>query len=127
MDRKKRKVKMEEQNQIHSATDDHETPFLEPDLTRDIFKQIWTRKAQERGGTGFQNTDVMDHEIGTGASKKIRPTFANPNALKLSGELVRIFITETVRRAATVAEAEGGAKVEAIHLERILPQLLLDF
>ncbi|GMI92895.1 hypothetical protein HRI_002958800 [Hibiscus trionum] len=160
MDRKKRKVKIEEQNQIHSAMDDHETPFLEPDLTRDIFKQIWTRKAQgfaissfsvltifsfhfslnsqlktkdfgvlipERGGTGFQNTDAMDHEIGAGASKKIRPTFANPNALKLSGELVRIFITETVQRAATVAEAEGGAKVEAIHLERILPQLLLDF
>ncbi|KAL4313565.1 hypothetical protein GQ457_01G016930 [Hibiscus cannabinus] len=97
----------------------------------------------ERGGMGFQNTDAMDSEIGAGTSKKIRPTFgnlfpskmsffrvyinskidginliaANPNALKLSCEL----------RAATVAEAEGGGKVEAIHLERILPQLLLDF
>ncbi|KAK8709923.1 hypothetical protein V6N13_060921 [Hibiscus sabdariffa] len=127
MDKKRRKVKIEEQNQINSAMDDHETPFLEPDLTRDIFKQIWTRKAQERGGIGFQNTDAMDSEIGAATSKKIRPTFANPNALKLSCELVRIFITESVQRAATVAEAEGGGKVEAIHLERILPQLLLDF
>ncbi|KAK8483133.1 hypothetical protein V6N12_066262 [Hibiscus sabdariffa] len=91
-----------------AAFDDHETPSLEPDLTRDIFKQIWTRKAQERGGMGFQNTDAMDSEIGAGTSKKIRPTFANPNALKLSCELVRIFITESVQRAATVAEPEGG-------------------
>ncbi|KAK8499861.1 hypothetical protein V6N12_072564 [Hibiscus sabdariffa] len=101
MDKKRRKVKIEEQNQINSAMDDHETPFLEP---------IWTRKAQERGGIGFQNTDAMDSEIGAATSKKIRPTFANPNALKLSCELVRIFITESVQRAATVAEAEGGGK-----------------
>ncbi|KAL4282944.1 hypothetical protein GQ457_16G031490 [Hibiscus cannabinus] len=57
--------------------DDNETPALEPDLTRDIFKQIWTRKAQEREGIGFQNTDVIDSEVGAGASKKIRPTFGN--------------------------------------------------
>ncbi|KAE8663479.1 Centromere protein X isoform 4 [Hibiscus syriacus] len=127
MDKKRRKVKIEEQNQINSAMDDHETPVLEPDLTRDIFKQIWTRKAQEREGIDFHQTDAMDSEVVAGTSKKIRPTFANPNALKLSCELVRIFITEAVQRAATVAEGEGGAKVEAIHLERILPQLLLDF
>ncbi|KAK8684448.1 hypothetical protein V6N13_040475 [Hibiscus sabdariffa] len=63
MDKRRRKVKIEEQNQINSAIDDHETPSLEPDLTRDIFKQIWTRKAQERGGMGFQNTDAMDSEV----------------------------------------------------------------
>ncbi|XP_039040174.1 protein MHF2 homolog isoform X2 [Hibiscus syriacus] len=118
MDKKRRKVKIEEQNQINSAMDDHETPVLEP---------IWTRKAQEREGIDFHQTDAMDSEVVAGTSKKIRPTFANPNALKLSCELVRIFITEAVQRAATVAEGEGGAKVEAIHLERILPQLLLDF
>ncbi|KAK8557516.1 hypothetical protein V6N13_013784 [Hibiscus sabdariffa] len=31
MDRKRRKVKIEEQNQINSAMDDNETPALEPD------------------------------------------------------------------------------------------------
>lgn len=35
--------------------------------------------------------------------------------------------TEAVQRAATIAEAEGVSKIEATHLERILPQLLLDF
>lgn len=34
---------------------------------------------------------------------------------------------EAVQRAATIAEAEGVGKIEATHLERVLPQLLLDF
>ncbi|KAJ0458629.1 putative centromere protein X [Helianthus annuus] len=32
---------------------------------------------------------------------------------------------EAVQRAATIAEAEGENKIEATHLESILPQLLL--
>lgn len=65
--------------------------------------------------------------VGVGTSKKNRPTTANANALKLSCELLRVFITEAVQRAATIAEAEGVSKIETTHLERILPQLLLDF
>lgn len=34
---------------------------------------------------------------------------------------------EAVERAAAIADAEGVNKIEATHLERILPQLLLDF
>ncbi|KHN34373.1 Centromere protein X [Glycine soja] len=52
---------------------------------------------------------------------------ANANALKLTSELLRIFITEAVQRAATIAEAEGASQIEPTHLEIILPQLLLDF
>lgn len=85
---------------------------------------------------------------------------ANGNAVKLSCELLRNFVTgfytnfwllnwdyvlilcvcllwhfkkaicveaEAVQRAATIAEAEGVSKIEATHLERVLPQLLLDF
>uniref|UniRef100_A0A2N9EUB4 Centromere protein X n=1 Tax=Fagus sylvatica TaxID=28930 RepID=A0A2N9EUB4_FAGSY len=65
--------------------------------------------------------------VGAGTSKKNRQTFANGKAIKLSCELFRIFITEAVQRAATTAEAEGASRIEATHLERILPQLLLDF
>uniref|UniRef100_A0A2N9F1V0 Centromere protein X n=1 Tax=Fagus sylvatica TaxID=28930 RepID=A0A2N9F1V0_FAGSY len=65
--------------------------------------------------------------VGAGTSKKNRQTFANGKAIKLSCELFRIFITEAVQRAATIAEAEGASKIEATHLERILPHLLLDF
>ncbi|KAI7744608.1 hypothetical protein M8C21_005713, partial [Ambrosia artemisiifolia] len=64
-------------------------------------------------------------KIEDGETSKVEVT--NPNAVRLSSELLRLFVTEAVQRAATIAEAEGGTKIEATHLERILPQLLLDF
>lgn len=45
-------------------------------------------------------------------------------AMCLRGHFV---LAEAVQRAAAIAEAEGTDKIEATHLERILPQLLLDF
>eukprot|EP00850_Spirogloea_muscicola_P025213 SM002465S08161 [mRNA] locus=s2465:449:1135:+ [translate_table: standard] len=47
--------------------------------------------------------------------------------LKLSAELVRLFLAELVQRAAIVAESEGDSIIEVSHIERVLPQLLLDF
>jgi len=52
---------------------------------------------------------------------------ANASALKVSCELLRIFITEAIQRSAFIAEAEGATVIEPTHLERVLPQLLLDF
>ncbi|RXH96149.1 hypothetical protein DVH24_008649 [Malus domestica] len=81
----------------------------------------------------IEGADALDGETGAGTSKKNRPTsgfnhiIANGNALKLSCELLRNFTTEAVQRAATIAEAEGVSKIEPTHLERVLPQLLLDF
>ncbi|GMY17765.1 protein MHF2 homolog isoform X2 [Fagus crenata] len=80
------------------------------------------------GRNVWGNCYSKDEEVvGAGSSKKNRQTFANGKAIKLSCELFRIFITEAVQRAATTAEAEGASRIEATHLERILPQLLLDF
>ncbi|XP_071696267.1 protein MHF2 homolog [Rutidosis leptorrhynchoides] len=90
-----------------------------------IFKNIWSKKAYEREKNEDGETSKPEDRAGT--SKKNRPTSANSHAVKLSGELLRLFVTEAVQRAATIAEVEGGNKIEATHLERILPQLLLDF
>ncbi|XP_057971239.1 protein MHF2 homolog [Malania oleifera] len=99
---------------------------FDPDLIHAIFKLVWSRRALER--EKIEGSDnALDAEVGAGTSKKNRPTSANANALKLSCELLRVFVTEAVQRAATIAEAEGVSKIEATHLERILPQLLLDF
>ncbi|KAL7191809.1 hypothetical protein ACSBR2_023811 [Camellia fascicularis] len=95
------------------------------DLIHAIFKIVWNRRAHQREKN--EGTETTEGEAGAGTSKKSRPTFANANALKLSCELLRVFVTEAVQRAATIAEAEGVSKIEATHLERILPQLLLDF
>lgn len=40
---------------------------------------------------------------------------------------ILVFDTKAIQWAATFAEAEGATKIEAIHFERILPQLLLHF
>ncbi|XP_044483963.1 protein MHF2 homolog isoform X1 [Mangifera indica] len=98
---------------------------FDPDLIHAIFKQMWTKRYLERERNG--GNDAMDSEVGAGTSKKNRPTSGNANAVKLSCELLRLFVSEAVQRSAAIAEAEGVSKIEATHLERILPQLLLDF
>ncbi|KAK4776604.1 hypothetical protein SAY86_005292 [Trapa natans] len=100
-------------------------PTFDPDLIHAIFKNVWTRRAQERARNEAE--DVIEGEAAAGPSKKNRSTSANANGLKLSCELLRLFVTEAIQRAATIADAEGSTKIEATHLERILPQLLLDF
>ncbi|KAK9108325.1 hypothetical protein Syun_024336 [Stephania yunnanensis] len=98
---------------------------FDPDLIHAIFKLVWSRRAQERARN--ESADHTENEVEIGSSRKNRPTAANSNALKLSCELLRMFITEAVQRATSISEAEGVDKIEATHLERILPQLLLDF
>eukprot|EP00960_Hanusia_phi_P030129 748400-Hanusia_phi.AAC.7 len=49
------------------------------------------------------------------------------SAGKVAGFMVDAFVRETVARAATAAQLDGVNKVGIQHLEKILPQLLLDF
>ncbi|XP_068647734.1 protein MHF2 homolog isoform X2 [Aristolochia californica] len=97
---------------------------FDPDFIHAIFKRVWSRKSLEREAN--EDVEMVGAEVGVGTSKKKRFTTANSNALKLSCELLKLFVT-AVNRAAIIAEAEGISKIEATHLERILPQLLLDF
>ncbi|XP_010663066.1 protein MHF2 homolog isoform X2 [Vitis vinifera] len=86
---------------------DNANTRFDPDLIHAIFKLVWSRTALEREKN--EGADPLECEVGAATSKKNRPT------------------SEAVERAATIAEAEGVNKIEATHLERILPQLLLDF
>ncbi|MFS8010949.1 putative centromere protein X [Helianthus anomalus] len=56
---------------------------------------------------------VFSERVGT--SNKNWPTSANQNAVRLSCELLRLFVTEAVQRAATIAEAEGGTNIDVNH------------
>eukprot|EP00243_Klebsormidium_subtile_P001989 TRINITY_DN1376_c0_g5_i1.p2 TRINITY_DN1376_c0_g5~~TRINITY_DN1376_c0_g5_i1.p2 ORF type:complete len:100 (-),score=19.27 TRINITY_DN1376_c0_g5_i1:246-545(-) len=95
------------------------------DLLHELFKLVWEETAKEveeaEGGQGEETTGAAE------SSKKKRNTTANAHALRLSCELLRLLVAEAVGRAALVAEAEGQTCIEGSHLERILPQLLLDF
>ena len=50
-----------------------------------------------------------------------------PQAITLSSYLLRAFIEEARCRAAAEAEESGDEEITEEHLEKILPQLLLDF
>ncbi|KAK2409287.1 FANCM-MHF complex subunit Mhf2 [Trifolium repens] len=102
-----------------------EEATFESDLIRSIMKRIWTLRTLERENVA--TNDALDSEGGAGSSKKNRTTSANASALKLTCELLRLFVTEAIQRAAAIAETEGDDQIEATHLESILPQLLLDF
>jgi len=49
------------------------------------------------------------------------------DALTMTTEMLRIYVLEAAHRAAAQAKAEGSEAVELEHLEKVLPQFLLDF
>lgn len=55
-----------------------------------------------------------------------RNTKISPDALQVTSALVRAFALEAKHRATAEAAASAADEVEKEHLERILPQLLLD-
>ncbi|XP_024540113.1 protein MHF2 homolog [Selaginella moellendorffii] len=92
---------------------------ISPDLIHEIFKSVWEKASQDVAKADESNAGAT--------SKRTKSTTANANALKLSCELLKLFVTEAVGRAGIIAEAEGKDRIEATHFERMLPQFLLDF
>ncbi|XP_063208303.1 centromere protein X isoform X2 [Chroicocephalus ridibundus] len=54
-------------------------------------------------------------------------TRVNGDAQLLMAEMLKVFVRETAARAARQAQAEDLEKVDVEHVEKVLPQLLLDF
>ncbi|KAM0848733.1 hypothetical protein ACQ4PT_054190 [Festuca glaucescens] len=121
-----------------------------PDLIHAIFKHVWSRRTERGGGVD----EAIDVEPAPETSRRSRSTTANASALQVSCELLRMFVAglyycrkllqlmlpsntdstysefylaEAVQRSAVIAEAEGTTIIKPTHLERVLPQLLLDF
>ena len=49
------------------------------------------------------------------------------DALTMTTEMMRIYVLEAAHRAAAQAKSEGSEVVDLEHLEKVLPQFLLDF
>ncbi|KAG9263965.1 centromere protein X isoform X2 [Astyanax mexicanus] len=58
---------------------------------------------------------------------KDEKTKAGNDAVILMAELLNVFVVEAARRAMKQAENEDCRRVDLEHVEKILPQLLLDF
>ncbi|KAM6403668.1 centromere protein X [Rhynochetos jubatus] len=54
-------------------------------------------------------------------------TKVNGDAQLLMAEMLNVFVREAAARAARQAQAEDLGTVELEHVEKVLPQLLLDF
>nr|XP_060620836.1 centromere protein X isoform X2 [Anolis sagrei ordinatus] len=54
-------------------------------------------------------------------------TRVSGDALLLMVEMLKVFVREAAARGARQAETEDLTKVDVEHVEKVLPQLLLDF
>ena len=54
-------------------------------------------------------------------------TKISSDAMKLINEVVRVHVLELMSRSAQQAKSEGSEIVKNEHLEKVLPQFLLDF
>ncbi|XP_066354775.1 protein MHF2 homolog [Miscanthus floridulus] len=106
----------------NSAADETFDPFAGANFAELNTPLVWRRRVEKGSGN-----EVIDVEPAPETSRRNRSTTANASALKVSCELLRIFVTEAIQRSAFIAEAEDGTVIEPTHLERVLPQLLLDF
>ncbi|XP_028843272.1 centromere protein X isoform X2 [Denticeps clupeoides] len=58
---------------------------------------------------------------------KENKTKTSGDAVTLMTEMLKVFVEEAARRALEQAASEDCSRVEVDHVEKILPQLLLDF
>ena len=89
------------------------TPSLPRELVYAVARAAWVeddaRERRERG---------VEREF---------DATAKPDALELMATLVEAFVEEATHRACALATLEGARAVDGEHLERVLPQLMLDF
>ena len=50
-----------------------------------------------------------------------------PDALIMTTEMLRVYVLEAAYRSAYQAKSEGSTNVSLEHVEKVLPQFLLDF
>ncbi|XP_065550156.1 centromere protein X isoform X2 [Lathamus discolor] len=96
-------------------------------------------RPQARGASGGGAGGAMEREADAGGFRKetvdrlLRLHFrdgrtrVNGDAQLLMVEMLNVFVREAAARAARQAQAEDLEKVDVEHVEKVLPQLLLDF
>ncbi|KAK2536713.1 hypothetical protein Q9966_006052 [Columba livia] len=80
---------------------------------------------EERDTRGGFGKDTVDRLLRR--HFRDRRTRVNGDALLLMAEMLKVFVREAAARAARQAQAEELRTVDMEHVEKVLPQLLLDF
>jgi len=110
---------------------------MTPEVLLEVFRISWAKETAKKkrekrlleGGIPAEkirgdNDDDDEEENGDSDSEEMNIT---DEALIASNAVMNSFLREVVHRAAAAAEEDGDSSVTGVHLERILPQLLLDF
>ena len=120
---------------------------ISPDLVQQIFQLKWEEDEKERaaaeaeaaagmmmdaeeeedGGGGRGNLNNNNNAAAAAGPRGGKKFSIKDEAVMASAEVLRNFAAEIVHRAAEVAHQDGDDTVDGSHLERVLPQLLLDF
>eukprot|EP00088_Acartia_fossae_P068207 TRINITY_DN8603_c0_g1_i1.p1 TRINITY_DN8603_c0_g1~~TRINITY_DN8603_c0_g1_i1.p1 ORF type:complete len:110 (+),score=24.38 TRINITY_DN8603_c0_g1_i1:328-657(+) len=108
---------MADPNDTVPSTSDH-------NLGRAAPSQQQQQRANQQPTTSFQPQTIEQLCKMFFSNEK---TKLNSEPLLLTTELMRIYTLEAYQRAARQADSEGCDSVTAEHIEKILPQLLLDF
>ncbi|OQR97691.1 hypothetical protein ACHHYP_10107 [Achlya hypogyna] len=96
---------------------------LKTALVERLLRSAWKRLAEHDDAEGDDSSaDDDDAVLVDGAKVKIQP-----DAVRLSAELLRLFVLSALRRAQEEAMIDGSLEVEPRHVEQILALLLLDF
>jgi|TARA_B110000977_G_scaffold26771_3_gene33522 centromere protein X len=90
---------------------------ISPDLVQHIMQYAWELRVAETPAGADGDT--------TSSAKKKFPV--KDEAVVATAEVLRLFAEEITARAAETAIMDGDDTVDGGHLERILPQLMLDF
>jgi len=77
---------------------------------------VWQDDRKARDQDGFEQIPDQNEKMK-----------ATPEAMAMAAAYIELFIEEAVNRCILLAEAEGDESLDLSHVERILPQLLLDF
>ncbi|CAI5709016.1 unnamed protein product [Hyaloperonospora brassicae] len=108
-------------------------PTFRVALVAQLFHSTWAATATATAAAalasdGSDEDDVFDSApLVTAAAAAARVRKIHADALKLSAEMLRLFVVEAVRRAQMEAMVDDSETVEPLHVEQILAQLLLDF
>ena len=112
---------------------------MTPEVLLEVFRLSWARETAKKkrekrlfeGGIPAEkirgdddDEEEEEEENGDSDSEEMNIT---DEALIASNAVMNSFLREVVHRAAAAAEEDGDSSVTGVHLERILPQLLLDF
>ena len=113
--------------------------IMTPEVLLEVFRISWAKETAKKkrekrlleGGIPAEkirgdddDDEEEEEENGDSDSEEMNIT---DEALIASNAVMNSFLREVVHRAAAAAEEDGDSSVTGVHLERILPQLLLDF